>query len=348
MSKNIPNKKIYAMVISYKSSPVLHELYQRIDKENFDKVYFFDDNSPDDSAEKAKKFDWIVIKNENNLGHGGNLKKALKTVFEDGADYGVEIHADNQYSPNEVIKAKDMIDDNFDLVIGSRFKNKNPFKQDGMPFMRYFTNKTMSLITSSLFGINLTEFHTGCKIFSKNFFYSIPIKNTSDKNILFDPSKIKVKSKDKKKKKSKTLSHLSKQKIQDKFDKSQMWDDVLTGLAVLGEALDDSPTSTSETSGSIAGDLFNATTESFSEKDKEESIDSLIDDAEQVRNQSIKTERSLNDILIGKTTIFPGETITGSVLIHYNWDYKKAYYIDFDIILDEDTHNFSYKATGRV
>ena len=38
----------------------------------------------------------------------------------------------------------------------------------------------MSTITSSLFGIKLTEFHTGCKIFSKNFFNSIPIKNTSD------------------------------------------------------------------------------------------------------------------------------------------------------------------------
>tara|TARA_B100001121_G_C18665605_1_gene611152 strand:+ start:370 stop:1119 length:750 start_codon:yes stop_codon:yes gene_type:complete len=184
MSKNIPNKKIYAMVISYKSSPVLEELYTRIDQNNFDKIYFFDDNSPDDSAEKAKKLDWIVIKNEKNLGHGGNLKKALQTVFEDGADYGVEIHADNQYSPNEVLKAKEMINQEFDLIIGSRFKNKNPFKEDGMPFMRFATNKMMSLITSKLFGIKLTEFHTGCKIFSKNFFNSVPIKNTSD-NYLF-------------------------------------------------------------------------------------------------------------------------------------------------------------------
>ena len=184
MSKNIPNKKIYAVVISYKSSPILDELYNRIDKENFDKIYFFDDNSPDDSAEKAKKYDWTVVKNDKNLGHGGNLKKALTTVFNDGADYGVEIHADNQYSPNEVIKAKEMIDNNFDLIIGSRFKNKNPYKEDGMPFMRYFTNKIMSLITSKTFGINLTEFHTGCKIFSKNFFNSVPIENTSD-NYLF-------------------------------------------------------------------------------------------------------------------------------------------------------------------
>ena len=56
MSKNIPGKKIYAVVISYKSSPVLEELYNRIDKDNFDKIYFFDDNSSDGSSEKAKKF----------------------------------------------------------------------------------------------------------------------------------------------------------------------------------------------------------------------------------------------------------------------------------------------------
>ena len=180
MSKNIPSKKVYAIVISYKSSPVVGDLYRRINKDNFDKIYFFDDNSPDNSAEEAKKYDWIVIKNEKNLGHGGNLKKALKTIFEDGADYGVEVHADNQYSPNEVEKAKDMILDDYDLIIGSRFKNKNPFLKDGMPFLRYFTNKIMSLITSKIFNINLTEFHTGCKIFSKKFCSSVPIYDNSD------------------------------------------------------------------------------------------------------------------------------------------------------------------------
>ena len=184
MSENNPNKKIYGMVISYNSAPVLEELYNRIDHKNFDKIYFFDDCSPDRSAEKAKQFDWIVIENQKNLGHGGNLKKALETVFNEGADYGVEIHADNQYSPNEVSKAKEMINDNYDLIIGSRFVNKNPYLKDGMPFMRYVTNKFMSILTSKIFKINLTEFHTGCKIFSKNFYQSIPIKNTSD-NYLF-------------------------------------------------------------------------------------------------------------------------------------------------------------------
>ena len=55
-----------------------------------------------------------------NLGHGGNLKKALQTAFEDGADYAIEIHADNQYSPKDIVKANQKLFDNYDLIIGSR------------------------------------------------------------------------------------------------------------------------------------------------------------------------------------------------------------------------------------
>ena len=184
MNKLVPNKKIYAIVICYNAAPVLAELYKRIDKELYDKIYFFDDNSPDGSADIAKQFDWIVIKNEKNLGHGGNFKKALKTTFEDGADYAVEIHADNQYSPNEIVKAKQKLIDNYDLIIGSRFQNNNPFLKDGMPFLRYITNKLMSSMTNYLCGIKLTEFHTGCKIFSKNLCKKIPYQKNSD-NYLF-------------------------------------------------------------------------------------------------------------------------------------------------------------------
>ena len=184
MNKLIKNKKIYAIVICYNSAPVLGETYKRIDKDLFDKIYFFDDNSKDNSVKEAKKFNWIIIENKKNLGHGGNLKKALKTVFNDGADYAVEIHADNQYSPNDIVKAKEKLKQDYDLVIGSRFVNKNPFLKDGMPFMRYITNKLMSLMTNSLLGINLTEFHTGYKIYGKNLCEKVPYKKNSN-NYLF-------------------------------------------------------------------------------------------------------------------------------------------------------------------
>ena len=54
MNQLVPNKKIYAVIICYNAAPVLAKTYERIDKKIFDKIYFFDDNSPDGSAEIAK------------------------------------------------------------------------------------------------------------------------------------------------------------------------------------------------------------------------------------------------------------------------------------------------------
>ena len=180
----ISKKKIYGVVICYNSELVIKDLYQRIDKENFDKIYFFDDNSTDNSYKVAKEFDWNVEKNQTNLGHGGNLKKAIKTAFLDGADYVLEIHADNQYDPNLIIKAKHFIEQDYALITGSRFVNKNPHVEEGMPFLRYFSNKVMSNFTRLLLSIHLSEFHTGFKIFGKNFYNKVQFEHCSN-NYLF-------------------------------------------------------------------------------------------------------------------------------------------------------------------
>ena len=176
----ISKKKIYGVVICFNSENVIEDLYKRIDKKMFDKIYFFDDNSTDKSYEVAKRFDWTVFKNEKNLGHGGNLKQAIKVAFADGADYVLEIHADNQYNPNLIIDAKKFIDEDYALIIGSRFVNKNPHKEEGMPFLRYLSNKLMSAMTGKLLSINLTEFHTGFKIFGKKFNQIVPYENCSN------------------------------------------------------------------------------------------------------------------------------------------------------------------------
>ena len=65
----ISTKKIYGVVICYNSANVIEDLYNRIDKDLFDKIYFFDDNSTDKSFEIAKKFEWVTFKNEKNLSY---------------------------------------------------------------------------------------------------------------------------------------------------------------------------------------------------------------------------------------------------------------------------------------
>ena len=184
MTALFKNKKIYAVVIAYNSYPVLDKLYKRISKNIFDKIYFLDDNSTDLSFEKAKRYNWKVIKNKKNLGHGGNLKKGLSIAFKDGADYVVEIHGDNQYDPNSVLKAKKLIKNNYDLIIGSRFVKKNPWIKDDMPFIRYVTNKFLTFITNFFLEKKLSEFHTGYKIFSRKFYNLLPLQYNSN-NYLF-------------------------------------------------------------------------------------------------------------------------------------------------------------------
>mgnify|MGYP001474084289 CR=1 FL=1 len=173
--KNIKEKKI-------SSSEITKAFIDRSEKSKKLNTYITEDFAS--AIEKAKKFDWIVIKNDKNLGHGGNLKKALHASFEDGADYAVEIHADGQYPPNNIIKAREMLLNDYDLITGSRFVNKSPYSEDGMPLIRHITNKFMSFLTRLLVGVKLTEFHTGYKIFSKNFCEKTPYQKNSD-NYLF-------------------------------------------------------------------------------------------------------------------------------------------------------------------
>ena len=71
------SKKIYGVVICYNSELVIKDLYEELIKKILIK-FIFDDNSTDNSYEIAKRFDWFVVKNKTNLGHGGNLKKQLK------------------------------------------------------------------------------------------------------------------------------------------------------------------------------------------------------------------------------------------------------------------------------
>ncbi len=172
--------KIFAAIICYNHSKTIKELYSSIDKTIFDKILIFDDCSTDNSAEIIKNFNCELIQNLKNLGHGGNLKKALNYCFNKGADYVVEIHGDNQYDPNMVKNYLTNLEKEYDLIIGSRFVNKNPYKSDGMPFMRYLTNLIFSKITSKILNINFTEFHTGYKIFSKKFHKIIPYEKCSN------------------------------------------------------------------------------------------------------------------------------------------------------------------------
>lgn len=49
-----------------------------------------------------------------------------------------------------------------------------------MPFIRFITNRSLSIFTNLFLKNKLSEFHTGYKIFSKKFYHSVPLKYNSN------------------------------------------------------------------------------------------------------------------------------------------------------------------------
>lgn len=116
----------------------------------------------EDILEKSKQFDYIVIndcstdhtkeiceKNHYNiinlpinLGIGGAVQTGYQYAIEQGYDMAVQVDGDGQHDPEFLERMADYLDKNqLDMVIGSRFIEKEGFQSSGLRRVgiRFFT-----------------------------------------------------------------------------------------------------------------------------------------------------------------------------------------------------------------
>jgi len=94
------------------------------------------------------------------------------------------LHGDGQYAPEllpDLIKPVE--EGKADLVFGSRMTG-DPLA-GGMPYYRYLGNKGLTFIENKTLGLNLSEFHSGYRVFSCEALKKIPFDKCSD-NYHFD------------------------------------------------------------------------------------------------------------------------------------------------------------------
>jgi hypothetical protein len=95
------------------------------------------------------------------------------------------LHPDYQYDPAllpEVvgpIKAGEA-----DIVLGSRFLAGNTLEQ-GMPWWKYLGNRFLTKLENWTLGLDLSEYHTGYRAYSRRVLEDIPFSMNSDK-FVFD------------------------------------------------------------------------------------------------------------------------------------------------------------------
>jgi glycosyltransferase involved in cell wall biosynthesis len=131
------------------------------------------------SVATALKLD--VIRHKHNLGYGGNQKTCYRQALEMGADVVVMLHPDGQYDPAIIPHLCQVIEEGeADIVLGSRWLGLDPAKA-GMPWWKRIGNRFLTASENRVLGLNLSEYHTGYRAYSRRFLEAIPfLENSND------------------------------------------------------------------------------------------------------------------------------------------------------------------------
>jgi glycosyltransferase involved in cell wall biosynthesis len=144
-------------------------------KKKYDHVLVCDDGSSDSTAVIASEMGAYVVKHSKNLGYGS----AIKTIFNEAkkidCDILVTFDADGQHQISEIDDIlKPIMENNADIVIGSRFLGKT----EHLPKYRKFGIKTITGLTNVMTGSNISDSQSGFRAYSQKVLQEIsPIES---------------------------------------------------------------------------------------------------------------------------------------------------------------------------
>ncbi|MEK7865836.1 MAG: glycosyltransferase family 2 protein [Planctomycetota bacterium] len=124
-------------------------------------VLVVDDGSPDGTAAEARGAGARVIVHERNRGKGGALRTGFAWALANGADPVLTLDADGQHLPEEVPRLIACAErTGADVVVGTRRLDPRE-----MPFVRRWTNRTMSAVLSLAAGCRIGDTQSGFRLF---------------------------------------------------------------------------------------------------------------------------------------------------------------------------------------
>lgn len=171
---------------AYNAAKTIEKTVRDIPKGMVSEIIVVDDASSDDTAAVTKKLGLLLIQHKQNRGYGANQKTCYKEALRRGADIVVMIHPDYQYDSSlteELIKP--IAQKRFDIMFGSRIRTRTEALAAGMPALKYFINRAMSLIENIWLGVNFTEHMSGFRAYSREVLETLPINKFSD-DFVFD------------------------------------------------------------------------------------------------------------------------------------------------------------------
>ena len=176
--------RVVIVMPAYNAAKTLERTYADVPQDLIDHVILVDDVSNDETVDIARRLGLEVIVHRQNLGYGGNQKTCYDRALEFGADVVVMLHPDYQYDATRIpALVAPILAGQADLVLGSRFLG-DPIA-GGMPKWKYLSNRFLTGVENLAFGLQLSEYHTGLRAYSRQLLETIPYHANSD-DFVFD------------------------------------------------------------------------------------------------------------------------------------------------------------------
>ena len=180
-----PAPKVIVVMPAYNAGRTLRLTYEELPKDNVNLVILVDDGSTDHTLEVARDLQLEIFVHNRNYGYGANQKTCYTEALRAGADIVVMVHPDYQYDPTllpQIIAP--IVHGEADVVLGSRLKGGSPVAQ-GMPRWKYAGNRLLTRLENRVFGLALSEFHTGYRAFRRDVLETVNFAMNSD-GFVFD------------------------------------------------------------------------------------------------------------------------------------------------------------------
>jgi glycosyltransferase involved in cell wall biosynthesis len=177
--------KVVVVMPAYNAEKTLRITYAELPHHLLDRVILVDDGSSDETIRVARELKLEVFVHDRNYGYGANQKTCYRESLRAGADIVVMVHPDYQYDPTllpEIIKP--IQEGSADVVLGSRLLGGRVLEQ-GMPWWKYVANRFLTGLENRVFGLNLSEYHTGYRAYRREALEAVNVEMNSD-SFVFD------------------------------------------------------------------------------------------------------------------------------------------------------------------
>lgn len=188
MSNTITNEKVAIFIPAFNAASTVVNVLDRIPsalREQVGEIFVIDNNSQDntqmvviDYKKQHGLHNLDVIRNPKNMGYGGSQKIAYRRCIDKNYQCVAMLHGDAQYAP-ELLETliEPVLSGKADMVFGSRMKG-DPLA-GGMPIIRFLGNRALTFLQNFFLGTNLSEFHSGYRVFSVKALEKIPFEKFS-------------------------------------------------------------------------------------------------------------------------------------------------------------------------